>query len=73
MMNARNIAMTVDTHVLEALDEVRAEKEDAMDKYVDAARREAELLALVELRKAMGARIAGLPHAIGISASEAAA
>jgi hypothetical protein len=41
---------------------------DAMDRYTDAKEREAQLSALLELRRRSGARIQGLPtHVASIS------
>ena len=56
-MNGRNIMAAVDSHALDALDQIREEKAMALAQYVDASRREAELTALTELRKAHGAQL----------------
>jgi hypothetical protein len=58
-VTAPNLLLSLDDHLIGALTDVRLEAEDAMDRYVDAKRREAELSALLDIRKAMGAKVNG--------------
>ena len=67
-----NLLLACDDNVLPSLDAVRARKISALDDYRECVREEAELLALLELRKSFGAKIAGLPALSGISNHEAA-
>jgi hypothetical protein len=63
-----NLLLMLDDNLVAALDDVRMEALDAMDRYTDAKEREAQLSALLELRRRSGARIQGLPtHVASIS------
>ena len=67
-----NLLGAVDDRLMAELEKVRGEKIDAMDRYVEAARKEAELQSLLELRKALGAAITGLPSYKTLTNGEAA-
>jgi hypothetical protein len=63
-----SLLKAIDDNLVAALDDVRMEALDAMDRYTDAKEREAQLSALLELRRRSGARIQGLPtHVASIS------
>lgn len=55
-----NILLMNDHHVVEAIDSARQEADDAMERYVDARKRIAELEAVRDLRMAMGADVANV-------------
>lgn len=58
-MTAPNLALMCDQHIVEAIERVSDEAVAAMERYVDARRRLAELESIRDLRIAMGADVTG--------------
>lgn len=53
-----NVILAVDGHVVDAIEEARQEADDALERYVDARKKIAELEAMRDLRMAMGGTVA---------------
>lgn len=52
-----NVAMAVDQNIIAAIAAAREERQDALEKYVDASRRVGELEAMRDLRLSMDADV----------------
>jgi hypothetical protein len=59
-----NVLLALDQNGVADLEEVRAEAADALEKYVAARTRMAELEAAIDLRRAMGASVRDLKEPV---------
>jgi len=55
-----NVLKALDEHLVTDLDAARMDADAALERYVEAHRRISELQAALDLRKAMGAQVAGV-------------
>ena len=64
-----NVLKALDEHLVADREEALAEAESAMERYVAARSRIAELEAAIDLRKAMGGRVKGTVQPIKLEAA----